>query len=212
MLRLYSYFRSSAAYRVRIALNLKGLAYDTIPVHLVRGEQRAPAYLRLNPAGLVPSLDDDGAALTQSMAIMEYLEERHPTPPLLPGDAADRARIRSMAQLIACEIHPLNNLRVLKYLTDALEVSEDAKSTWYRHWTETGLGALEELLAAGPRGSFCHGATPTLADCCLVPQLFNARRFGCRLDHVPTLLRIYDSCMELEAFRMAAPENQRDAA
>lgn len=212
MLKLYSYFRSSASYRVRIALNLKGLDYQTVPVHLVRNEQRSPGYLAVNPAGLVPALAADGQVFTQSLAIIEYLDEVHPQPPLLPGSASDRARIRAIALAVACEIHPLNNLSVLRYLSDALGVDEVAKDAWYRHWVEKGLAIEERLLAGHPRtGAFCHGDSPTLADCCLVPQVFNARRFACRLDHVPVIMGIYERCMELEAFQRAAPGAQPDA-
>jgi len=211
MRRLYIYFRSSASYRVRIALNLKGLDYETVAVHLVKGEQRAAGYLALNPAGLVPALVEDGQVLTQSLAILEYLDEVHPEPPLLPGGAAERARIRAIAQTIACEIHPLDNLKVLKYLKHTLRVDEEAKDAWYRHWVEEGLATVEALLADPRTGAFCHGDTPTLADCCLVPQIFNAQRFACRLDHVPTVMRIYQRCMTLEPFQRAAPGAQPDA-
>ncbi|THF59414.1 maleylacetoacetate isomerase [Pseudothauera rhizosphaerae] len=213
-MKLYTYFRSSAAYRVRIALNLKGLPYDSVPVHLARGggEQRRPEYLAINPAGLVPALEDGGAVLTQSLAIIEYLEETHPQPALLPGDALTRARIRALAQAIACDIHPINNLRVLQYLTRELGASEEQKNTWYRHWVERGLATVEAMLAQAPRdGRFCVGDTPTLADVCLVPQVFNARRFECRTDHIPTVMRIAGACETLEAFRLAAPTRQPDA-
>ncbi|HNG66436.1 MAG TPA: maleylacetoacetate isomerase, partial [Thauera aminoaromatica] len=183
-MKLYTYFRSSAAYRVRIALNLKGLDYEAVPVHLVRGggEHRQPAYLGLNPAGLVPALEDQGQVLTQSLAIIEYLEESHPQPALLPAAPLDRARVRAIAQAIACDIHPVNNLRVLQYLTRELDASEEQKNAWYRHWIGVGLQAVEAMLAGDARtGAFCHGDTPGLADCCLVPQVFNARRFGCEL-------------------------------
>lgn len=211
---LYSYFRSSAAYRVRIALNLKGLAYRTLPVHLLRdgGEQHRPAYRAVNPAGLVPALEDRGHTLTQSLAILEYLEEQYPQTPLLPQGSAERARVRAIAQSIACEIHPLNNLRVLQYLSGTLGLGEEQKNAWYRHWVGEGLGAVERLLADDPRtGAFCHGDRPTLADCCLVPQVFNARRFGCELDAMPTTLAIVARCQSLEAFQRAAPEHQPDA-
>ena len=211
MRQLYSYFRSSASCRVRIALNLKQLDYDTVPVHLAKGAQRSEGYLAVNPAGLVPTLAEDGHVLTQSLAIIEYLDELYPEPPLLPGSAADRARIRAIAQTIACEIHPLNNLGVLGYLRDALDVDETARNAWYRHWVEKGLATVESLLADPRSGAFCHGDAPTLADCCLVPQVFNARRFTCRLDHVPTVMRIFDRCMALEAFQRAAPAAQPDA-
>lgn len=213
-MRLHTYFRSSAAYRVRIALNLKGLDYEAVPVHLVRGggEHRQLAYLGLNPAGLVPALEDQGQVLTQSLAIVEYLEETHPQPALLPAAALDRARVRAIAQAIACDIHPVNNLRVLQYLTRELGASEEQKNAWYRHWIGVGLQAVEAMLAGDAcTGAFCHGDTPGLADCCLVPQVFNARRFGCELSAMPTVLRIADHCAGLEAFRRAAPEAQPDA-
>lgn len=213
-MNLYSYFRSSAAYRVRIALNLKGLAYRTLPVHLLRdgGEQHRPAYRAVNPAGLVPALEDRGHTLTQSLAILEYLEEQYPQTPLLPQGSAERARVRAIAQSIACEIHPLNNLRVLQYLSGTLGLGEEQKNAWYRHWVGEGLGAVERLLADDRRtGAFCHGDRPTLADCCLVPQVFNARRFGCELDAMPTILAIVARCQSLEAFQRAAPEHQPDA-
>ena len=213
-MKLYTYFRSSAAYRVRIALNLKGLDYEAVPVHLVRGggEHRQPAYLGLNPAGLVPALEDQGQVLTQSLAIIEYLEESHPQPALLPAAPLDRARVRAIAQAIACDIHPVNNLRVLQYLTRELGADEVQKSAWYRHWIGVGLQAVEAMLAGDARSAaFCHGDTPGVADCCLVPQVFNARRFGCDLSAMPTVLRIADNCAGLEAFRRAAPEAQPDA-
>lgn len=211
MLQLYSYFRSSASCRVRIALNLKGLDYEILAVHLLKDEQRAADFLAVNPAGLVPALVEEGKVFTQSVAIIEYLDEIHPSPPLLPGDAADRARIRALAQIIACEIHPLNNLSVLKYLKHTLGVGEEARNAWYRYWVEQGLTTVERLLADRRTGDFCHGDTPTLADCCLVPQVFNARRFACRLEHVPTVLRIHDRCIQLPAFQRAAPDAQPDA-
>jgi len=213
-MRLHTYFRSSAAYRVRIALNLKGLDYEAVPVHLVRGggEHRQPAYLGLNPAGLVPALEDQGQVLTQSLAIVEYLEEIHPRPALLPEAPLDRARVRAIAQAIACDIHPVNNLRVLQYLTRELAADDAQKNAWYRHWVGVGMQAVEAMLAADARtGAFCHGDAPGLADCCLVPQVFNARRFGCDLSAMPTVLRIADTCAGLEAFRRAAPEAQPDA-
>ena len=213
-MKLYSYFRSSASFRVRIALGLKGLPFEIVPVHLLRsgGEQFKPEYRQLNPAGLVPTLDDDGTVLQQSLAIIEYLDERHPSPPLLPAGAGDRARVRAIALAIACEIHPLNNLRTLKYLTDTLGASEEAKTAWYRHWAEDGLAAVEAMLAGdGRSGRFCHGDEPTLADCCLVPQIFNAQRFECRLGHVPRVMRVFDTCMTLPAFQRATPMAQPDA-
>lgn len=213
-MKLYNYFRSSSAYRVRIALNLKGLDYDYVAVHLNRngGEQFAAEFRALNPQSLVPVLVDGESTLTQSLAIIEYLDEIHPHPALLPGTAAERARVRSLALSIACEIHPLNNLRVLNYLTGPLRVNEEAKVAWYRHWAALGLQALEAQLAGNSAtGRFCHGDAPGLADCCLVPQLFNARRFNCDLSAYPTLLAIEQHCLALEAFRRAAPERQPDA-
>jgi maleylacetoacetate isomerase len=212
-MKLYNYFRSSAAYRVRIALNLKGLAFEYIPVHLTKGEQRSESYVALNPQALVPTLVDDAITLPQSLAIVEYLDERFPQPPLLPATPAERARVRAIALAIACDIHPLNNLRVLHYLTRTLAVSEDAKNAWYRHWIDTGLGALEAQLANdAAAGAYCHGDAPTLADICLVPQLANARRNAIALDAYPTLLRIDANCHKLAAFAAAAPEAQPDAA
>ena len=211
---LYGYFRSSAAYRVRIALNLKNLEYEAVPVHLVKdgGQHLNEDYRRINPAGAVPALADRDLTLSQSLAIIEYLDEAYPYPPLLPADPAARARVRAIALDIACEIHPINNLRVLKYLTGQLGLSEEQKTAWYRHWVEVGLAAVEARVAGNPAtGRFCHGEYPTLADCCLVPQVFNARRFGCRLDHVPTVVRIDAECRTLPPFVAAAPENQPDA-
>ena len=211
---LYTFFRSSAAYRVRIALNLKGLAYEAVPVHLSRGggEQLAPAYRKLNPQSLVPVLQDAERVLAQSLAIMEYLEEVYPLPPLLPKNPAARARVRSLALAIACEIHPLNNTRVLNYLSGPMGLGDEAKRTWYHHWIAQGLGALEARLAAEREtGSFCHGDAPGLADCCLVPQLANARRFKCDVSPYPTLLRIDGNCQALDAFQRAAPDRQPDA-
>jgi len=211
-MRLYSYFRSSAAYRVRIALALKGLAYEYAPVHLAKGEQRADGYRALNAQALVPTLVNDGRAFTQSLAIIEYLDERHPKPPLLPDTPEERARVRAIALSIACDVHPLNNLRVLQYLARSLGASEDATNAWYRHWIEVGLSALETQLASDPAtGEFCHGEAPSLADVCLVPQLANARRYAVPLDAYPTLTRIDSTCRALAAFAQAAPERQPDA-
>ena len=211
-MKLYGYFRSSAAYRVRIALSLKGLPYEYAAVHLRKGEQRAAHYRALNAQELVPTLDDDRGRFTQSLAIIEYLEERYPQPPLLPDKPEARARVRAIALAIACDIHPLDNLRVLKYLVDAVGASEEAKNAWYRHWIDVGLGALESQLARDPAtGTFCHGEAPTLADVCLVPQLANARRFGIPLDGYPHLLRIEATCNALPAFAAALPEKQPDA-
>ncbi|MGH8735863.1 MAG: maleylacetoacetate isomerase [Burkholderiales bacterium] len=211
-MKLYTYFRSSAAFRVRIALNLKGLSYEPQFVHLARGEHRRPEYGALNPQALVPALADEGTQLTQSLAIIEYLEEKHPTPALLPKDLLGRARVRSLALLIACEIHPLNNLRVLQYLVNEFGHGEQDKSKWYRHWIDDGMAKLEADLMHGPgTGRFCHGDAPTVADCCLVPQVFNARRFNCDLSHAPTVLRVLEECMKLDAFRRAQPSSQPDA-
>ena len=212
-LQLYSYFRSSASYRVRIALALKGLRYDYLPVYLVKNEQLQPPFSALSAAQLVPLLKDGDATLSQSLAIIEYLDETHPEPALLPGNALARARIRALALDIACEIHPLNNLRVLRYLVKDLKVSEDDKNRWYRHWVETGLAAVERQLAGSPAtGRFCHGDTPTLADITLVPQIFNAQRLECRLDHVPTVMRVFEACMVLDAFTATQPSACPDAS
>lgn len=212
-MKLYSYFRSSASFRVRIALELKGLAYEYLPIHLLKKEQQAPDYAALAPSQLVPLLVDGELRIPQSMAIIEYLDETHPEPALLPADAAGRARVRGLAQDVACEIHPLNNLRVLRYLVNDLGLSEDAKNAWYRHWVETGLTAVEAQLAASPAtGRYCHGDTPTLADCTLVPQIFNAQRLDCRLDHLPTVMRIHETCMAEPAFQRAQPSACPDAA
>ena len=214
MLRLYTYFRSSATYRVRIALNLKGLAYEAVPVHLLRdgGQQNQPAYRALSPLGTVPALQTGEGAFTQSLAIIEYLDETHQLPPLLPASAADRARVRALAQTIACDIHPVNNLRVLQYLGKHFAATQEQKDAWYRHWVGEGLRAVEQLLVGDSRtGAFCHGDAPTLADCCLVPQVFNARRFDCPLDAMPTIRRIVAACEALPAFRNAAPAMQPDA-
>jgi maleylacetoacetate isomerase/maleylpyruvate isomerase len=212
MIELFNYFRSSASYRVLIALALKGLEWRYVPVHLQKGEQLAPDYAELVPAKLVPLLRDGALKLTQSLAIIEYLDEAYPEPPLLPTTPAERARVRAIALDIACEIHPLNNLRVLRYLVRELGVSEDAKDGWYRHWVESGLEAVERVLAAGPAGRYCHGDTPTLADCALVPQIFNAQRYACRLDHVPTVMRVFDACMQHDAFASTQPSVCPDAA
>jgi maleylpyruvate isomerase len=211
-MKLYGYFRSSAAYRVRIALGLKGLPYEYAAVHLRKGEQRTATYRALNAQALVPTLEDDRGSFTQSLAIIEYLDERYPQPPLLPDVPEARARVRAIALAIACDIHPLDNLRVLQYLLRTLGVSEDAKNAWYRHWIDVGLSALESQLAGeAATGTFCHGGSPTLADVCLVPQLANARRSSIPLDAYPTLLRIEAACNALPAFAAAAPEKQPDA-
>ena len=220
-MQLYNYFRSSASFRVRIALQIKGLDYDYLPVHLVKGEHKAPAYASRVGDALVPTLvTDEGAALTQSMAIIEYLDETHPTPALLPATPLARARVRALAQMVACEIHPINNLRVLKYLVRELQVEEDAKNTWYRHWVRSGLEAFERQLAllAQERAAqgmapsvLCWGDTPTLADCCLVPQIFNGQRFNVNLDQLPLTMGAFEACMALPAFQRAQPSACPDA-
>jgi maleylacetoacetate isomerase len=209
-MELYNYFRSSASYRVRIALALKGLAYDYKPVHLAKNEQFNESFSSVSASRLVPLLRDGPALLTQSLAIIEYLEETHPQPALLPKAAIERARVRALALDIACEIHPLNNLRVLRYLVHSLKVGEDDKERWYRHWVESGLETVERQLLAQP-SRFCHGDTPTLADCVLVPQIFNARRYNCRTDHVPQVMRVFDACMQLDAFAKTQPSACPDA-
>jgi maleylacetoacetate isomerase len=209
--KLYTYFRSSASFRVRIALNLKGIAYQPSFVHLPKGEHRAAAYSKVNPQALTPALElDDGGQLAQSLAIMEYLDEVHPTPPLLPRDAKARARVRSLSLLIACEIHPLNNLRTLQHLKRALGQSEEQVNAWYRHWVADGLAKFEADLGDGS-GKYCHGDAPTMADCCLVPQIVNAQRYKCDLAPYPVTMRIFDACMTLEAFDRAQPSKQPDA-
>ena len=211
-MKLYNYVRSSASFRVRTALQLKGLAYEYVPVHLVKGEQRDPALAALAAEHLVPVLElEDGRRLTQSMAIIEYLDETHPQPALLPRDAVGRARVRALAQIVACEVHPLNNLRVLKYLVHELKADEPAKNAWYRHWVDLGLQAYEAHLAEQP-GAFSHGDAPTLADCCLVPQIFNAQRFDCDLSGLPRTMAVFDACMKLPAFQRAQPSACPDAA
>ena len=213
-MKLYTFFRSSASYRVRIALNLKGLEYEQAAIHLRRGggEQLKPAYKAINPQALVPALEDNGQVYSQSLAIIEYLEERYPKPPLLPSDAADRAVVRSMALLIACEVHPIQNLRVLNHLKNDHKLSDDDTIRWARHWIDLGLSALEQMtISLSKQGEFCFGQTPTMADLCLVPQLSNARRFGVDLSAFPKLLAIEAACMSLPAFANAAPENQPDA-
>jgi maleylacetoacetate isomerase len=212
-MQLYNYFRSSASYRVRIALALKGLDYDYMPVQLARNEQFNESYAALSAARLVPLLKDGDRVVTQSLAIIEYLDELHPQPPLLPGDALARARIRSIALDVACEIHPLNNLRVLRYLVKDMKLPDEDKNRWYKHWVETGLEAVEQQLARHPAtGRFCQGDAPTLADCVLVPQIHNAQRMDCRLDHVPTVMRIFDACMALPAFANTQPSACPDAS
>ena len=213
-MQLYSFFRSSAAFRVRIALNLKGLDYEQTPIHLRKGDQRSAEYLRLNPQGLVPALIlDDGTVLTQSLSIMEYLEEIRPAPPLLPPDSVGRARVRALAEVIACDIHPIDNLRVLQFLAKPLGHKEPDIETWFNHWIALGFEGIEKTLASdGKAGNFCHGDTPGLADICLVPQVFNARRYpSFDLKPYPTIMRIFENCMKREAFDRAVPEKQPDA-
>jgi maleylacetoacetate isomerase len=210
-MKLYGYFRSSAAFRVRIALNLKKLDYQNAFIHLRRGDQAKPGFLGVNPQGLVPALEIDGERLTQSLAIIEYLDETHPEPPFLPRDAAGRARVRALAAIVACDIHPLNNLRVLRYLHRPLEHDEKAIEHWYNHWITSGFNALERLLAEDKStGAFCHGDKPGLADIVLVPQVYNAHRYPLDLTPYPTILRIYRTCKALDAFAAADPDRQPD--
>jgi len=213
-MKLYGYFRSSAAYRVRIALNVKQLGYESVPVHLIRdgGQQLAQTYRELNPTALVPTFIDQNVSIGQSIAIMEYLEEAYPQVPILPATQAGRARVRSLAQFIACDIHPLNNLRVLKYLKRELGVTDEVKNEWYLHWIRQGFDSLEKMLASSiDTGVYCHGDTPTIADFCLVPQVANAQRFDCDLSAMPNVMRIDAACRELPAFADAAPGKQPDA-
>lgn len=210
-MRLYTYFRSSAAYRVRIALNLKGVAYEAVPVNLLKGEQRQEGYRAVNPQQRVPSLDIGGATLIQSPAILEYLDEVYPEPPLLPVGAANRARVRAVASLIACDIHPLNNLRVLKHLVGPLAQPQEAKNEWIAHWISEGFAALEAL-ASERAGRFLFGDAPSLADICLVPQMYNARRFEVPVDHYPSLVRADAEANRLGAFAAAHPDRVAPAA
>ena len=211
-MKLYGFWRSSAAYRVRIALALKGLSYDYVSVQLAKGEQYQPAFSAINPQNLVPVLEEEGQLLYQSLAIIEYLDETHPEPRLIPEDPREGNRVRSLALIIACEIHPLNNPRVLNYLTSNFAVSEEQKLAWYQHWVTTGFTALERRLVAEPwTGRYCHGEAPGLADVALVPQVANAKRFKVDLAPFPTIRRIDEACLKLDAFQKAAPENQPDA-
>jgi maleylacetoacetate isomerase len=211
-MKLYGFFRSSAAFRVRIALNLKGLPYQTVAIHLRRNDQIRPEYLGVNPQGLVPTLEDDGKTLIQSLAIIEYLDETHPEPPLLPPTPAARARVRALAEIVACDIHPINNLRVLRYLSHSFGRSEEDIAAWYNHWIGAGFIALEALLAHDAQtGAFCHGDRPSLADVALVPQVVNAERYRLDMAPYPTIARIFAGCMQLAAFRDAHPDNQPDA-
>ena len=211
-MRLYGFFRSSAAFRVRIALGLKGLEAENVFIHLRRNEQRATDFLEVNPQGLVPALEEEGQVIIQSLAICEYLDETHPEPPILPGHPADRARVRALAEIVACDVHPLNNLRVLRYLAAPLKHDEATVAKWYNHWIAAGFEGFEKIVASdGQAGKFCHGDTPTLADICLVPQVYNARRLKVPLDRFPTIVAVDAACMKVEAFRLSAPENQPDA-
>lgn len=217
-MKLYNYFRSSASFRVRIALAIKGVAYDYVPVHLAKGEHKLDGYASISAERLVPMLEvaqgDGIARLSQSMAIIEYLEETHPTPALLPVDAVGRAQVRALAQTVACEIHPLNNLRVLKYLKNPLGVSEEAKDAWYRHWVEDGLQNYERVLeqrSGAAKGPFSHGDQPTLADCFLVPQIFNGKRFNADFSRLPLTMATFEHCMKHPAFDAAQPSRCPDA-
>jgi len=211
-MKLYGYWRSSAAYRVRIALHLKGLSWESVSINLMRGEQYQPEYAAINPQSLVPVLEHEGNRMYQSLAIIEYLEEIHPEPALLPRDAVERNRVRSLALIVACEIHPLNNPRVLNYLTGRLGISEEQKLAWYHDWIKTGFTALEQRLATETgTGRYCHGDKPGLADIALVPQVANALRFKVDLSAYPTIRRINEECQKIEAFQKAAPQNQPDA-
>ena len=213
-LQLYSYWRSSAAYRVRIGLNLKGLAYEIVPIHLVKdgGQQHSEAYRGFNPQELVPTLGHGQRRMGQSLAILEYVDEVWPEPPLLPATARARQRVRALSLLVACDVHPLNNLRVLQYFEREWNVPQLERDAWVKHWIEDGFRAAEAMLAGHPStGDFCEGDTPTLADCCLIPQVYNARRFGVDMAAYPTLQRIEAACLALPAFDAARPENQPDA-
>lgn len=212
MLKLYGYFRSSASYRVRIALSMKGLDYEQVSIHLAKGRQYTPEFSQVSPQNLVPVLEHDGRRLYQSLAIINYLDETFPQPPLLPRDSVERNRVRSLALISACEIHPLNNTRVLAYLTDTLKLTDEQKTAWYRHWVTVGFTALEKRLAAEKEtGQFCHGDTPGFADITLVPQVANANRFNVDLDAFPVIRRINENCLALEPFKKAMPQNQPDA-
>ncbi|RCW73697.1 maleylacetoacetate isomerase [Pseudorhodoferax soli] len=214
-MKLYSYFRSSASYRVRIALALKGIAYEYVPIHLVKGEQRGEAFAAVSADRLVPVLEVGGVALSQSLAIIDYLEETHPEPRLLPREPLARAQVRALAQTIACEVHPINNLRVLKYLSQELKVDDGAKNAWYRHWCRSGLEAVErqlsQLRAAHGPAALCFGDSPTLADCCLVPQIFNAQRFAVDVSGLPLTMAAYEAGMALPAVQQAQPSACPDA-
>lgn len=215
MLKLYSYWRSSASYRTRIALHHKNIPYEYVPVHLLKdgGEQHKAAYRELNPQGFVPCLVDGGLVLNQSLAIIEYLDEKFPVTPLLPADPGLRAKARAMAYMLACDAHPMNNLKVLGYLTGELKLGDEAKSAWIRHWISEGLRPLEQMLASSPAtGTFCLGETVSLADTCIPPLIYSAERFACPLEAFPTVMRIHAACMELPGFQAAHPSRQPDAA
>jgi maleylacetoacetate isomerase len=212
-MKLYTYFRSSASYRVRIALAYKGIAHEAAYVSLPKAEHQADAFRGVNVQGLVPALEDDGRTLIQSLAIIEYLDERHPVPPLLPKDPFERAYVRAVSQIIACEMHPLNNLRTLKYIRKAYKLDEEGVNTWYRHWIADGFAMLEGYLARERRsGKYCNGDAVSMADCCLVPQVFNAQRYNCELAPYPRIMRIFEDCMKLDAFASTQPMKQADAA
>ncbi|OPH35587.1 maleylacetoacetate isomerase [Moraxella lacunata] len=208
-MKLYTYFRSSASYRVRIALHLKGLDFESVPIHLVKGEQGGAEYLVKNPQGLVPALDVGGRIITQSLAILDYLENTYPATPLLPHNPLDRANVWAVCQMIACDTHPLNNLKVLKYLQQRLAISDDDKQAWYAHWIHENFAPLEKLLQK-TAGNCCFGDTPTLADCVLIPQVYNAKRFGVDLSAYPTITAIDEYCNTLPAFIKAHPSEQVD--
>jgi maleylacetoacetate isomerase len=211
-MKLYTYFRSSASYRVRIALACKGLAHEAAYVSLPNAEHQSEAFRGVNVQGLVPALEDGGHVLIQSLAIIEYLEEHHPVPALLPKDPFDRAYVRAVSQIIACEMHPLNNLRTLKHIRRTFKLDEEGVNSWYRHWIADGFAMLEGYLLREKRhGTYCHGDAVSMADCCLVPQVFNAQRYNCDLAPYPTIMRIFDACMRLDAFASTQPMKQADA-
>ena len=212
-MKLYTFFRSSASFRVRIALNLKGIAWESVPVSLPKAEHAEARFKAINPQGLVPALDDSGRLMAQSLAIMEYLDEAYPGPKLLPGDPFDRAYVRAYSQLIACEIHPLNNLRTLKYVKRTYKLDDEGVNSWYRHWIAEGFALMEaHLLSEKRHGRHVFRDQPTMADCCLVPQVFNAQRYECDLKPYPTVMKIFEECMQLDAFIAAQPARQPDAA
>jgi maleylpyruvate isomerase len=207
-MKLYQAVRSSASFRVRVALNLKGLPYESVVLDLRKGAHRAADYARVNPAQAVPALVDGNHTLAQSMAILEYLDEAYPRPPLLPASPLERARVRAISQLISCDIHPLDNLRVLSWLEKELRVEQPAIDRWYHHWIHQGFGALEQILGEPGTGTFCQGYAPTMADCCLVPQVTNAERFKVDLGSYPRIVRIHEACMQIDAFAKAHPDRQ----